>query len=188
MNKQEELIAGIREGHRKVLSDIYKQNLPKISRYVERNSGSTQEAEDVFQDAIIVVHRKFQNDQFTLSCTVETYLFAVSKNIWQSRLRRKKRMVQQTKELDEIELDGDVFRHIEQNERFRIYKESFEKLSDECKKVLSMFFDGAKMKDIAEEMGYSESYARKKKFECKSKLVDLVKAEPGFNELATTND
>ncbi|WP_438710894.1 hypothetical protein ACSTS3_19875 [Aquimarina muelleri] len=39
------------------------------------------------------------------------------------------------------------------------------------------------MRQIAEETGYSEGYARKKKFECKKHLIERIESNPTYEEL-----
>ena len=72
----------------------------------------------------------------------------------------------------------------EQTEEQEVFWEAFQKLGADCQKLLRLFFDKEKMEKIAKMMGYgSVSYAKKRKFQCKEKLVDWVKKDHRFNEL-----
>ena len=39
------------------------------------------------------------------------------------------------------------------------------------------------MAEIAKIMGYSVAYTRKKKFECKKRLLEMIEIDPIFEEL-----
>ena len=70
------------------------------------------------------------------------------------------------------------------NEQYRLYRKHFRKLGKDCQKVLEMYFDKVSMAEIARRMGFaSEGYAKKRKFKCKEKLIQLIKAVPSFKDL-----
>ena len=60
-------------------------------------------------------------------------------------------------------------------------------MGEDCQKLLELFFQKKSMDDIAVEMGYaSEGYARRRKSQCKDRLVELVKNDAVFRELQNT--
>jgi hypothetical protein len=59
----------------------------------------------------------------------------------------------------------------------------FEALPDNCRKILALFFDKVPMADIAAELQSTEAYIKKRKFLCKSRLVEQIKADPVYKEL-----
>lgn len=71
-----------------------------------------------------------------------------------------------------------------ENDRWELYQKNFNLLSDNCKKVLSLFLKKYKQKEIAEELGYnSETVVRQRVFKCKSKLVKLIQKDSSYNNL-----
>ena len=46
-----------------------------------------------------------------------------------------------------------------------------------------MFFNKKSLKEIATEMGYTEAYAKRKKYKAKEQLVNLIKKDPMYNTL-----
>ena len=59
----EVIIDSIKKGtDREVLKYLYKEVLPKVKSYVRKNQGSSDEAFDVFQDAIVAVVRDVQRE------------------------------------------------------------------------------------------------------------------------------
>ena len=83
-----------------------------------------------------------------------------------------------------VELDGSIFEISEKNERYKLYQEHFSKLSYSCQKVLELFLAGIPLREIANILGFkSEQYAKKRKHQCKEKLVSSIKGDPGFKHL-----
>ena len=73
---------------------------------------------------------------------------------------------------------------VEKNERHNLFRDKFLELGEDCQKVLSMFFNKIKMEVIMEKMGYASiGYTKKRKFQCKQKLVRLIEADPVYAEL-----
>lgn len=58
-----------------------------VLKYVLRNSGSREDAEDLLQDGILVVLQRMQQPEFELRVPPHAYLFAVCRNLWLKRLR-----------------------------------------------------------------------------------------------------
>ena len=69
-------------------------------------------------------------------------------------------------------------------EKWKLFNQSFEQLGKDCKQLLKLFFEGNPMKTIAEVMGHSPAYVKLKKFNCKKKLIDLIKKDQRYTELA----
>jgi RNA polymerase sigma factor (sigma-70 family) len=69
---------------------LYKFYFPSVSSYIKQNLGSNQDAEDIFQEAIIVLLQKVRQADFVLTSSLKTYLYAIAKNLWLKRLRDNK--------------------------------------------------------------------------------------------------
>jgi RNA polymerase sigma factor (sigma-70 family) len=57
---------------------------------VLQHSGSREDAEDVFQEAILVLLHRVRQPDFKLTSSMKTYLYAIARNIWLKRLRDQK--------------------------------------------------------------------------------------------------
>lgn len=69
---------------------LYKFYFPSIATHITNNYGNTEDAEDIFQESIIVLLQKVRQTDFVLTSSLKTYLFAISKNLWLKRLRDNK--------------------------------------------------------------------------------------------------
>ncbi|MEM9920392.1 MAG: sigma-70 family RNA polymerase sigma factor [Bacteroidota bacterium] len=176
-------LKGIKENNFSVLQEIYRESLPQVAKYIKKNSGELDDAKDVFQEGILVVFRKVQNDELELTTDFHYYLFGVCKKIWLKKLKKKnlKRVPFEDLEVsmmeDPLEIDWD------KSQKWTLFNRQFERLSEECRKVLKMLFNKKSGKEIAAAMGYSEDYAKRKKYKCKNKLADLIRSSPEYKSL-----
>lgn len=178
------LLLGLRKRDRKVLTKIYREFFPQIKKHVLSYGGSQEDAEDVFQDAMVVLYRKVDDAEFHLSSKLGTYLFAIGKRIWLHKISRSSKRPQTGLEQAPGIQAEDLDAQMEKTEKYRLFREKLLLLGKDCQEVLQLFFVKTSMTDIAQKMGYaSEGYAKKRKFQCKKKLTDLIKSDRRFQEI-----
>ncbi|QZE13257.1 sigma-70 family RNA polymerase sigma factor [Halosquirtibacter laminarini] len=184
----EEIIAGVQSQNHVVLHSIYRSSFRIVSLYIQRNSGTEEDANDIFQEALIVVYRKVQEPSFSLTCSFETYLYAICRNLWLKELHNRDRIPQELigdALFNEFELEDDIENVILMNDRYRLYQKHFELMGEDCKKLMTLFLKKVPLKDIARVMGLkSEQYAKKKKFRCKEALVKSIQSDVEFNHIS----
>ncbi|KAA3624815.1 MAG: sigma-70 family RNA polymerase sigma factor [Bacteroidetes bacterium] len=182
----EDYLNGIRQHDSGVLQYIFKEYLPLIEYYIISNKGTKEAAEDIFMDALEAIYRKVKNNELKLTCAFYTFLFAICKNLWYKKLRGRKYQSGVTMDDWEVlKLGAYPEEAMVRTERFKLYREKFNLLGEDCKKILHWFLiDNKDMKEIASLMGFkSEGYARKRKFQCKQKLTEMIKNDDRFEEL-----
>jgi RNA polymerase sigma factor (sigma-70 family) len=185
----DELLNGIKIKNTVVLELIFRDYFPSIRQMVLLNSGTKSDADDVFQDALIILYRKVREDNFRLSSSLKTYLYSISRHIWLKELRRRERMAILTGE-DELPVEENDWmeEEIKQEERERLYREKYEELSEDCKKILKMFVLGTPISEITILMGYSsEQHTRNRRFKCKEALIQKIKNAKLKNGLGNEN-
>ncbi|KAA1242490.1 RNA polymerase sigma factor [Aquimarina sp. RZ0] len=187
--EEHKIIEGIVAGDESVLKIFYKKNYAYIRGYILQNSGDEADAEDVFQDALVLIYQKLSAGSLEFNSSLRTYFYGVCKNMWRNRLRKKKKLV-----IDDVivqdseEVDVSALEEIEHKEKEQLYRKYFLKLSDACKELLELVFSGRNMKEISDITGYSEGYARKKKFDCKRMLIEMIENDPIYRELNVTSE
>lgn len=176
------ILKGIREKDNKVLHYIYQESYPVIKKHIVNNSGNAHDAKDIFQDAIVIIYSKSKKNDFTLDCDFSTYLYSVCKLLWLKELKKKKNEKTNNKELEELlNYQDDIIGSGGVSEKYAIYYKYIKKLDYDCQKVLRLFYDGVKVKEIADIMGYKDEHiARSKKFKCKEKLLKWIRKDPNF--------
>ena len=69
-------------------------------------------------------------------------------------------------------------------ERWELFTEKLEVLSENCKKILEKFFRKVSYKNIVKELGYSsETVARQRVFKCKKKLMETITSDIRYKSL-----
>jgi len=180
----DKFIKAILEEDRAGIEQIYEQYQSRIIRHVVENSGTVEEGEDIFQEAIIVIFKQARTGNLKLSSSFYTYLFAICKRLWLKKLRKKRNSIVTFSEDWEYTDDSELESILQEEERYRLFRMKFKALSDQCQKLLSLFFQKVPMKEIVEKMEMSSiSYAKKRKFQCKEKLIQLIKDDHQYHAL-----
>lgn len=162
------------------LKSLYNRLLPSFRKIVA-TSGNQHDTEDLLQDSLVICYKKIQEPGFELTSKLETFIIGIGKRKWLHELRKRKGY----SEIMEIEDEGNVIDEmIINDEKKMLYMKHFGMLSESCKKVLELFFKGIKMSEIANTLNFSsEGYARKRKHDCQSHLMDSIKGDLMFKEL-----
>ncbi|MCB0641664.1 MAG: sigma-70 family RNA polymerase sigma factor [Phaeodactylibacter sp.] len=179
-------LEGIRRGDPQVVEQIYKSYHQAIIQLVTKYKGSVEDAQDVFQEGLVLIFQKARQPDFQLTSSFFTYFYAVCRNIWSNHMRKKSfGEVSLTDDMKSM-VQGEDPEFLEQNEQYTLYRQKFLELNEECRELLGLFLKKVSLKEIAGKMGISSiGYAKKKKFKCKEKLVQLVKSDPRYQELIT---
>jgi RNA polymerase sigma factor (sigma-70 family) len=169
---EKEIFERICKGDEKALEFLYKKYYRMMTKLVITNSGTEEEARDVYQDALVVFWQKATSGNLVMTSKMSTYIYSICQNLWRKELDRKKRLSNEEK-------DTAVLIDTETEERNRIIARCIEQLGDTCKKVLMYYyFEEMSMQDIAEKLGFANTdTAKTKKYKCKKKLDELVKTQ-----------
>ncbi len=81
VEKIENLIKKIRVQDRETLLSIYKEVFPMAEKYIQRISGNSTDAQDIFQDCLYLIIKKMDGLSFELTAKLIPYLFVISKNL-----------------------------------------------------------------------------------------------------------
>ncbi len=169
---EKEIFERIQKGDEKALEFIYKKYYRMMTKLVITNSGTEEEALDVYQDALIVFWQKARSGNLVMTAKISTYIYSVCQNLWRKELDRKKRLSNEEKDSPQV-MDMDS------PEREKIMAKCLNQLGETCRKVLMYYyFDEMSMQEIAEKLGFANTdTAKTKKYKCKQKLDELVKAQ-----------
>lgn len=145
---------------------------PAVKQFVVRNSGTKQEAEDIFQEALVVFCRKLDTKGFVLSSGINTYLYGVSKLLWLDELgKRNRRPAKPGIELRDNMSIPEMERDLEDDRPARLAQKAISQLGQKCRQLLERFYyHKQSMKEIAAALGFrSEKVAKNQKYRCLEK-------------------
>jgi len=148
-----------------------------ILAYVTHNSGTADDADDLLQEAVIVLWERVRDGSFEYRSKLSTFLYGVVKNLWSRRLARKRRERPADPDPDAIAgEDPDALETIVRSEEIEAVQNAMRKLSEQCRKLLLLFYWEMKpMEEIATLMGFANAdTAKSKKYQCKKSLESLL--------------
>lgn len=178
--RQEELFLWIK-GDQLDLKDkafmiLYRQYYPVIQKFILQNKGTNEDAKDIFQDALIILHNQIIKGKFLGNSSVKTYLYSVCRNLWLKKITRTKHTLDLIDNQQHVEPSPSALQELIGSEREKVIEEVLDRLGSECNKILKLFyFDKLSMKKIKVHMQLtSEQVAKNKKMKCLKKLRSMV--------------
>lgn len=179
----EALVADDRLG----IEEIYRRCARRVRAMVEANSGAATDAQDLFQDVLLEIASQARAG-FTLTCPLEPFLLLVCRRRWLNVLRSKKREAVTIRLAEGFAVEktapaaADLAQLFFENEcRRSVARSAFESLGGGCRELLDLAWSGHfSMSEVAEKLGFTYGYARKKKSECLEKLTAIARALPEF--------
>ncbi len=140
MNSEQQQLAGLAAGERVVTNQIYRQYYPVVSGWLVKNGSTAVDAADLFQEAMVVLFGKAQDKDFRLTCSMGTYLMAVSKHLWYKKKEKQSRNPVLLKEdigLDEddegLGFSDDVKVHEEREAHYEQLDAALEMIGEPCR-------------------------------------------------------
>lgn len=177
--KSERIIEFIKNKEQAAFDYIYEYELPKTVVYITRNYGSVQNAEDIFQDAFMIVYEKICSNNLKIKSSVSAYLYTVSKNLWNKQLKTRNLNVVFIDDMTHDEIDASTLKDINIPDNYESIAQVIDSLSDSCKTLLECYYY-RKMSwaEIAKYLGYSNAgSARNQKYKCVERIKSRIKAE-----------
>ncbi|UZD22871.1 sigma-70 family RNA polymerase sigma factor [Algoriphagus halophytocola] len=174
---QEQLIQGIKENQRDVMSGLYLEVFPKVRSYILQNSGDEDQAKDIFQEAFLVAWQKVKNGDFQPqnATAMQGFLFQVSKNKWLDWLRSSRYKMESSMGAISIEV-ADSEDEILLDERLGYLEKAFQHLGESCRELLKRFYyEKVSLEDLAVKFGWTPQTAKNNKYRCMEKLRKLIK-------------
>ena len=73
------------------LDYLYNQPLKKIRKYILSNNGTREDANDIFQDTVIVLFNQIKKEKYNVDLDLDGFLFVVARNLWVDKVRKEKK-------------------------------------------------------------------------------------------------
>ncbi|HET6989739.1 MAG TPA: sigma-70 family RNA polymerase sigma factor [Bacteroidia bacterium] len=168
----EEIIQALQQGnHSAALKQLYKY-YPAVRQLILQNSGNKHDAEDIYQEALIILCRKVKEKNFQLTSGIKTFLFSISRLQWMNELRKKKKELisENVPEEKESEVEK-LTSYLHEEEKFKKAESALMKLGEKCRQLLQLFYAQKKsFKEIADALDLSnEKVAKNQKYRCMEK-------------------
>lgn len=180
MYSDKEIIKGIKTGNGKVLKFVYKNHFPAIRNMIVNNSGTNDDAEDIFQDALVITYKNLVYREVVLSSTIKTYVYAICRNLWLQKITKAGKNRERNNEMKyETNIIAEEENNMQESGKYELYRKHFRLLSEDCRKILTMFLKKIPLKDIAATMNHkSVDYTKTRKYLCKKALKKGIFNDP----------
>src|SRR5688500_167514 len=163
---------------------LYQAYFGPCMHFITTNSGSQEDAEDIFQDVVVAFLYLVRQNKFRGDSSIKTFLYALNKNLWLNELKRRGRAVRREERYEQLSdrglLKADVM--VERKEAHHRLMEIIEELGDKCRQILLLFYyENHSMKEIVHSTDYeNEQVVRNKKYKCLKKLEEKIAASPSL--------
>jgi RNA polymerase sigma factor (sigma-70 family) len=178
----DELMDGIIKGDHGVFRFVADQALPYVLKNMGKE-GSKEKAEEIVQDACIVVYRKATSGQLQLRCRFMTYFYAVCRNILNYSYRSKEETEMHREgyaELSEAE-EEEIEMLWMRSREYRLYRRHFDDLKVKQRNILASSMDGVPYRELFAQFGFkSEDAFKNEVFRIRKKLFQQILEDPEF--------
>lgn len=161
---------------RKELKTLYKQ-WPDIRKFLKSKGCPATDAEDLFQEALVIFCRKMEDPMFVLSTQPFHYVKNTCKLLWYNEARRRQKNPNLELASDVREMEDDWF---EKEYKMLGIEKALTTLGRQCQEILQLFYGlGWKMDAIAVKTGLrNDKVVKAQKYRCLQKAKEAVQAQP----------
>jgi RNA polymerase sigma factor (sigma-70 family) len=166
---------------KQIVGEIYQRFAPAIRSLILKNRGTEEDAADIFQESLIDIYNQAKYKGLQLTCPFEPFLLLICKRKWLNEIKKRGHSPV-TKLSDDLSDWGeDVFAAAErlgqEEDKARIFLAQFQRLGEKCREILTLSLTGQRQEKIAEALGVTYGYLRKKKSECMATLLSYIQAQ-----------
>ena len=167
--------AGTAEARTQLFIDLYQCAFPAVARFVSRRGGSLEEAQDIFQDTLVIYYEKTVAQASDLPPTVHSeiaYLLGIARHRWIKKYRRN---------AWEVSLEeGDAFSWTDEKTETPSRRKLLGFLSVAGKKCMELlrafYYDQRPLHEVADTFGYAGvRSATVQKYKCLEKVRTTVR-------------
>jgi RNA polymerase sigma factor (sigma-70 family) len=172
------------------LKFLYKNYYSLLEKFVLKNSGTKEDAQDVIQDTMIAFVEIVRQNKFREEAGINTLLYSIARNIWFAKIRKNKSQIGNIDTFTEKfeKHEPAISLQLEKQESLKYIMNLFETLGAACQQILTMYyFEELPMKEILLKTNYeNEQVVRNKKVKCMKALTNKIELNPKMNEYLKT--
>ena len=180
LEQEKILLDGLANEDKTSIERIYREHYSMVQSLVVNNTGTADDAADIFQETMIVLFEKAKAGTLELHCQLKTFIYSISKRLWLKKLQYLQRFTIQNDGLVEtIPVEEEIERHEKKQNDFSIMENAMSKIGEPCKSLLEAYYLQKKqMQEIAADFGYTNAdNAKTQKYKCLVRLKKLFFAQ-----------
>ncbi|MFD0751300.1 RNA polymerase sigma factor [Mucilaginibacter calamicampi] len=148
---------------------LYKKGFPAVARYVAKMGGDLNQAQDIFQDTLIIYYEKVTSEQVHAVVNEKAYLLGIAKKLWLQHYKFNSK----NQPLGDCDIP---FTADEQPASGKLMH-YLETAGKKCMQLLkACYYDALPLSDVVNLFGYSGTHsATVAKYKCLEKVRETVK-------------
>jgi len=156
-------------GREEFFISLYKKAFPVVARYIARLGGDMAQAQDIFQDALVVYYEKAASGQLDIRVNEKVYLMGIAKHLWSQAHKTGSK----TEPLNDADFEAIADEQPAGNKLMHYLQTAGQK----CMELLrAYYYDHLPVSDVAQQFGYKgERSATVAKYKCLEKVRDTIK-------------
>ena len=160
------------------IRQLYRSQFGIVTNYIKQNSGTDEDAEDIFQEALLSFIEMVRKDKFRGESSIGTFLYAIARNTWLNELKKRSRSKLRDEKFEKAKdtTEMDISHYIVYRELRAKLMRTIDSLGGTCKKILlAFYYENLAVKDILQNLQYeNEQVVRNKKYKCLKQLEQII--------------
>jgi len=181
-HNNQDIVIGLVEGDTKTIQHIYQICYPMIEAYVVKNSGSKEDAKDLFSESLKIIYLQAKKG-LKLHSSFQGYLRTICQRRWINELKRREKFTPDIEDQIEPESEDNFWSKIVDAEKVLLFRKHITQLPDRCRQIIELSFEEFNYREIAEKLSLNYSFVRRRAGECISKLTLQIKEDPIYKDL-----
>lgn len=161
-------IEDFKEDSNNAFGILYQKYFVYTKKFILNNKGNQEDAEDIFQDSLLILYEKLSVDNFEVYTCLGNYIVGISKNLWLKKLKNRNFYIE-FPETYFIENQEEINAAIE-NEKFFWEKLNgyIQSISSHCQNLIhDIFIRNKTIEEIQDKYQYSSRHnAQNQKYKC----------------------
>ena len=177
LNDDARILDQIRNGKEEAMVGLYKTNERQITSFITRNNGTKDDAEDMLQEALVILWERVRTGRYEHTAKISTFVFATVKNMWLRKIARAGREILSDMQNDPTPSNElSVLEEMIETEEAAAVGTALTTLGDPCRQLLLLYYwEELSMDEIAVQMGFANAdTVKSKKYQCKKALEKLL--------------
>lgn len=175
---EEALLIALKKNDNDALKHIYKLYWPMISQFILRNNGTRDDAEELYQEGIIALYEKTKASDFTLTCSLKTFIYSICRNKWLHKLRSRKPLLDIEHHIEILPDESDQEDVTSDFPNDKQIMQAIASLGDPCHSLLvGFYYHKLSLEELGQRLNYANmGVAKQQKFRCIERLKKIFQS------------
>jgi RNA polymerase sigma factor (sigma-70 family) len=177
------LIKGIRNRTNEAFEYIQQKCFPAVRGLIKSSKGSDDDVKDIYNEGIADLIEIFDKSDLKKNRKVISLFIIICRNKWLDSLKRQGYADLYLDTINEYSYELEIEKKLDDAMYSDILWQSFDKLKNDCQKIIGKFLNGKSLKEIAKSLRLKYAYVKKKKHYCHKSLLKFVHEHEDYTKM-----